>query len=110
MTKSSKMRLITYSRCLFLSSITESTIYSSIATNPVMINCSGIQLAPLNLNHSKMADDVKKAALPAYPNLWDSPVDIREGKRTSAPEEKSFKNLHPKGKILLMFKILTSLI
>lgn len=90
MTKSSKMRLITYSRCLFLSSITESTIYSSIATNPVMINCSGIQLAPLNLNHSKMADDVKKAALPAYPNLWDSPVDIREGKRTSALEEKKF--------------------
>jgi hypothetical protein len=51
-----------------------------------------------------MADDVKKAALPAYPNLWDSPIDIREGRKMSAPEENSFKNLDPKGKNANFFK------
>jgi len=65
-----------------------------------MVNCSGITLAPLNVNHPKMADDVKKAALPVYPNLWDSPLEIREGSRSSASEKNAFKNLDPRGKML----------
>jgi len=61
-----------------------------------MVNCSGIKLAPLNVNHPKMADDIKKAALPAYPNLWNSPLEIKEGSRSTASEESAFKNLDPK--------------
>ena len=101
LTKSSNMSLVTYSRCLFISTTSNSTVYSSVPTNPVLVSCSGIKLAPLNVNHSRLAEDVKKAALPSHPNLWDSPLDLTV-RRSSVPVEEIFEKLDPKGESALL--------